>query len=101
MKRPVALPQALDRNKLAELNQGYVRPKPCQLPGCSRSTREHKPYCTDHVEHHEYVQGVIARLEAEELELAAVKKRGPRAVDPAGLTAQEIVLQLELYGDRT
>jgi acetolactate synthase regulatory subunit len=73
----------------------------CETPRCEQTTRENKPYCSEHVEEHPYVQRIKARLEAQEAEVARVEKRGVRAVSLTGLTSREIVLQLVLHGDRT
>jgi hypothetical protein len=73
----------------------------CQLDGCSDWTREGKPYCTDHVTHHPYVQSLMAELERRESEEQAVAKRGARAVDIEGTAAQELVQHLRVHGKRT
>lgn len=36
----------------------------CRAPGCSQGTREGKPYCSDHVDHHSYVQDLLAKMSA-------------------------------------
>lgn len=77
------------------------RPSPCDHPGCSTSTRERKPYCTEHVREHPYVTDLLARLSAIERELAAVERRGTRAVDIDGVLATEVLRELSLHGDRT
>ena len=78
------------------------RPAPrCEAAGCTETTRNGKPYCTNHVELLPYVNRLIDTLEARDAELERVAKRGPRSVDPQGITAQEILLQLKLYGGRT
>jgi hypothetical protein len=66
-----------------------------------KTTREGKPYCPDHVERHPYVQSILDVLAEREAETNRVRKKGSSAVDPAGLTAQELVLHLSLHGSRT
>lgn len=78
------------------------RPAPkCEADGCHETTRNGKPYCTEHVELLPYVNRLMEQLEQRDAELDRVSKRGPRMVDPQGITAQEILLQLKLYGGRT
>lgn len=86
--------------RLPERADPYIA-KPCALSGCGNKTRESKPYCPEHVEHHPYVSELVARLTTRERELQRVARRGARAVDLDGLMAEEIMLQLELYGSRT
>ena len=73
----------------------------CDTVGCSQTTREGKPYCPDHVENHPYVQAILSTLREREQEEEKVRQRGPKAVDPQGLTAKELVLHLSLHGART
>ena len=73
----------------------------CERSGCSKTTREGKPFCPDHVEQHPYVQTILGGLAEREAETQRVRTKGPSAVDPAGLTAQELVLHLSLHGSRT
>ncbi len=76
-------------------------PRRCDSPGCSRATREGKPFCTQHVSSHPYVQELERTLEAQRVEQARVRQHGARAVDPAGLTAEEIVRQIRVLGPRS
>ncbi len=73
----------------------------CEAPRCSQRTRDGKPYCPEHVELLPYVQELQAALAEQQAEQRRVASRGARAVDPDGLTARELLLQLDLYGDRT
>lgn len=73
----------------------------CEAEGCGVATREGKPYCSEHVERHPYVQQVLAQLERRETEEARVNQVGARAVDPQGITAQEILQFIRLHGPRT
>ena len=78
------------------------RPAPkCEANGCNETTRNGKPYCTEHVELLPYVSRLIDQLDERDAELNRVLRRGPQHVDPQGITAQEIILQLKLYGGRT
>lgn len=73
----------------------------CDVPGCTQTTREGKPYCPDHVDHHPYVQSILSMLADRESEEERVRQRGFKAVNPSGLTARELVLHLSLHGART
>lgn len=83
------------------MSSNYPQSLTCSKRGCFEPTRERKPYCTEHVNELPYVQSVLAKIEERDRELAAVAKRGFRAVDPEGLNAAEILLQLSLFGERT
>lgn len=73
----------------------------CEAAGCMRSTKERKPYCTDHVDMHPYVAGLVEALADCDRERAQVARRGAKAVDLAGITTREIMGQLWQYGGRT
>ena len=73
----------------------------CHRNGCTHSTREGKPYCSNHVANHPYVKEILDTLAARAAEEAQVRTRGARAVDPNGLTAKELCLHLSLHGART
>jgi len=73
----------------------------CELAGCEQTTRGGKPYCTLHVERTGYAQHLLKTLERSAREVARVGVEGPRAVDPAGLVAQEILRELRVRGART
>lgn len=89
--------------RMATLESTSCRPvaPQCRAPGCENATRERKPYCSDHVELHPYVAELTRVIAGRERELAAVGRRGAAAVDLQGVTCQEIVLQLRLYGPRS
>ncbi len=73
----------------------------CDVPDCTQTTREGKPYCPDHGDQHPYVQNLLANLAEREDEEAKVKQRGARAVNPEGLAVKELILHLSLHGART
>lgn len=73
----------------------------CGEEGCDRTTREDKPFCSEHVECHPYVQDLMTQIAERETELARVERAGARAVDPDGPTAWEIHNYLRVHGDRT
>jgi predicted transcriptional regulator len=73
----------------------------CKTEGCPRATREGKPFCSEHVEQHPYVAGLIERLAQREAEEAKVHKQGARAVSIDGLAATEIMQHLSFHGGRT
>lgn len=45
----------------AFIHEGRRPTRMCEFAGCTHATREHKPFCSDHVEHHPYVQAIINR----------------------------------------
>lgn len=66
---------------------------PCQAPSCQRSTREGKPFCSDHIELAPYVQQVLGILaERDEEERVLELKRGRIAKD--GFFYRETLLLL-------
>ncbi len=73
----------------------------CEVAGCTRTTRERKPYCSAHVAQHPYVQHIMSLLDDVADEHARVLEEGPRAVDVQGITVQEIVQVLEQQGQRS
>lgn len=82
-------------------HRGRVESRKCGASGCAAATREGKPFCPEHVLKNPYVAGLLERIAEREAEEARVLRVGQRAVDPTGITAQEILLQLKLYGGRT
>ena len=78
--------------------QGRHELRRCEAVGCDRSTREGKPYCSEHVAGHPYVQELLAQIDGAEGELERVRVGGASRVDPDGLMARELLLQLSLYG---
>lgn len=83
------------------MSSSYPPTLVCAHLGCSETTRERKPYCTEHVTQLPYVEALLARLAERERELEEVAARGFRAVDVDGLNASELLLQLSLFGART
>lgn len=73
----------------------------CHAEGCKKATTGRKPFCVDHVEMLAYVQGLQERIASREAEWLRVGRLGPRAVDVAGLTAQEIIHYLHVHGPCT
>jgi len=73
----------------------------CEAPNCGQATREGKTYCSDHVELHPYVRGILDKLETREQEDAKVEEHGYKAVNIEGITARELLQQLTLHGPRT
>lgn len=90
-------PRILDRNP----ERSATTSRGCAAAACGQSTREGKPYCSDHVGEHPYVQEILSTLAARQAEEAAVRNRGSGAVDIGGLTARELLLHLSLHGART
>lgn len=76
-------------------------PRRCSEPTCNQATREGKPYCSDHVELHPYVQRLLAELREREEADERVRRRGPRAVEATSLTSQEILTFVHVHGPKT
>ena len=73
----------------------------CEGKGCKKATTGRKPFCVDHVERQPYVQELQGRIQKRSQEWEHVGRRGARAVDPAGLTAVEIVQYVRVHGPCT
>ena len=73
----------------------------CEADGCNQATRENKPFCSDHVDQHPYVQAILATLAGDEEEIERIQARGKKAVDTDGSLVASILLQLEQNGERT
>jgi len=80
---------------------GRPQTRYCDALGCRQATREGKPYCSEHVEEHPYVQQLISLLSERDHEESRVRRQGPRAVDVSGLTAREILQFVKVHGQRT
>lgn len=46
----------------------------CSLRGCLNTTRERKPYCSDHVEHLDYAQSLAIQIIARKEEMKSLKR---------------------------
>lgn len=73
----------------------------CKHRFCDETTREGKPYCSDHVEDHEYVRDILDVIEKQQAEHKAVMRRGCRAIKEDSLTLHEIIQLLQQRGKRT
>lgn len=73
----------------------------CEEPGCGRSTRASKPFCTQHVDQHPYARALVEQLEEQDAEIEKVRREGSRVVDPKGLTCREVLQWLRVHGPRT
>jgi hypothetical protein len=76
-------------------------PRRCSEPSCNQATREGKPFCSDHVELHPYVQRLLAELREREEADERVRRKGPRMVEPTSLTSQEILTFIHVHGPKT
>ena len=65
----------------------------CEAGGCSKSTREGKPYCSKHVESSPYIQSIQRQLDKRAAE-EKVLERGIRFVDQSGFFVRESLLLL-------
>ncbi len=82
-------------------SDGRHAPRHCELDGCRRATRAGKPFCPRHVEQHAYVQHVMVEIAAREDEVGQVAELGARGVDVDGPTVRDILVYLQVHGDRT
>jgi hypothetical protein len=80
---------------------GYQRAAKCERPGCDKSTKHHKPFCSQHVDEQPYVSRLLGLLAETQREHEAVRRRGWKAVSLDGVTASEVLSQLYQYGGRT
>lgn len=64
----------------------------CDEPNCLRTTRENKPYCSEHVERAPYVRRLMAELELRDTEADALVAGKPIATD--GHLVRETLLML-------
>jgi hypothetical protein len=86
---------------MAEMGREGTVAHHCHAPGCGKSTREGKPYCSEHVDHQPYVQQLIDQLAEHEQKVAKIKAGKTRVAKADDLVAKEIVLQLREHGART
>ncbi len=76
--------------------------KICEAPGCNKSTREKKPFCSDHVEMHPYVQELLKAMADQAAEQEKVdQKISAQHVPADSLTVQEIINHIKVHGSRT
>jgi predicted ArsR family transcriptional regulator len=73
----------------------------CAKKGCEDRTREGKDYCPEHIESLPYVKQLMDRIEKKEAEVANVRKKGKKAVDPKSENLKEVRTHLEFNGSRT
>lgn len=73
----------------------------CEVPDCGVATRAGKPFCSNHVEKHPYIQELLHIMMDSEIEEARVRQIGPRAVAADGLNSLEIVRFVRVNGERT
>lgn len=65
----------------------------CQIDGCEASTRENKPFCSDHVERAPYVQRILMELELRDMEARNLNAGKP--IDINGHLIREAILLLQ------
>jgi hypothetical protein len=68
---------------------------------CGAVTREGKPFCSDHVEEHDYVRDLLAQIEQREREEQLVLEHGAKAVTDRTSLLADVVRELVMNGDRT
>lgn len=76
-----------------------VHTKECEI--CGGRTREGKPFCPHHVEHHNYVRNILQILEDQAEEHSNVLTKGVTAIGSNSLTVKEIVRLLSIRGTTT
>ena len=65
----------------------------CEVKGCSKTTREGKPYCSPHVNESPYIQKILRKLEGRNAEQVLLEK--PRRLIPKdGFFVKEALLLL-------
>lgn len=79
------------------------KPRRCEFETCDNPTREGKPFCSDHVEHHRYVRELLLILdrrdaEIELIESADTRLKEVRRVDFDGPVVKEILHCIKEHG---
>lgn len=75
-------------------------PRHCEHPGCIMTTREGKPFCSDHVDHNPYAKLVLGELDRREDDDERAKKKR-RGVNVGSVTAVELLQNVADHGPRT
>jgi len=86
-------PEAVLRTMFHGGNNGRVVNPKCDAPRCPRTTREGKPYCSDHVELSPYVRGVMQELALREQEAECLAIGTPIKI--GGHLVRETLLMLD------
>jgi predicted HTH transcriptional regulator len=73
----------------------------CTSIGCTKSTNEGKPFCAEHLKDTPAVQIILQEIQDQTDEQERVRTKGWKAVDMAGITAEEILIHLKNHGERT
>jgi len=73
----------------------------CKAGGCQQTTREGKPYCSNHTGLNPYAMVVLEELERISRERNLVLLNGKECVDLKSTTAQEIIRVLRQKGTKT
>lgn len=89
-------PRPVMRELLREQQESRSRAQYCEI--CSQLTREGKPYCPEHVDHHPYVRKILAILDARSQEKKSLETKEGKA---RGNFDEEIISYLQVYGPRT
>jgi len=72
---------------------GHKGTSVCRHEGCTKTTREAKPYCSEHIENGWYIQRVLAELERAEEE-EAILASGEGRIPRTGFYYRETLLLL-------
>ncbi len=73
--------------------------KPCAE--CGKSTREGKPYCSEHIEYLDFPRSVMDEVAAREEEIEHAMRGDWRKIDINGGNTQEVLMHLFTHGSRT
>lgn len=93
--------------RVADRNEGnasyHSQTRRCAARDCPGSTREGKPFCSEHVGLNSYASEVMQKIAQRDAEdaLALSPNTAPEDYNVAGVTAQSILQQLEERGTRT
>jgi len=85
------------------INSGLSNTRTCSENDCAKATREGKPYCPDHVELNPHSRIVVAEIARRQEEDEQIRLGKTEVVDVnlAGITAKEILQNLDDHGPRT
>lgn len=74
--------------------------EPCGATGCHEDTTEGKPYCSNHIDHLDYVKGIQKKLQEFDADLADASRSRP-VIRLSSPWVKEILLQLAIRGAQT
>jgi len=93
--------RTVDQSLFSKPSHTKTRTRICEEASCSNTTRENKPFCSNHVERADYVQDILHAIKNQEIEQEKALSQGIRAIKRDSLTVKEIILTLSQKGEKT